>query len=295
MIKRILKFIVRLIYKPLLRIFFVMPFKRTIVEWGGYVIGTVKFLLKCKIPEPLERYRRTLGVETSPARFWHGWNVWHVRNKIWGNIYCEVPKYTSSLISIEGLEPVRRAQDSSGGFILLGLHYGPTIYIYSFKWLCDLDVRVMIGPASVTSLEENPPDDSSLWDCWRRTVYNEGNYFVTDRSMLSMVKHLKGGGGIFVMSDSHKVGAGFEVVDFLGASAKFSNFSFNLSLRNNVPIFFCVMKEDGRGGYVLAFEPAGEFLSAHEGVQKYASFLEENVRKCPYLWHAAMNRYSESE
>lgn len=202
--------------------------------------------------------------------------------RIFASCYFEAPRHLGKFITIKNFASLADSIDGKKGALFLGAHYGPTIasYLLSGK---GLDVSGLFGRDQRPFLTHVfkyglPRLMRKKWLFYANTL----KPLVARKNERQILKHLQRGGVAFILTDMPRTGAGGSVVEFLGRTARFNDFSFKMAARHDVPVYFFVF-DAVRGGYCLNLERVF-FETPEEGVQKYADFFQEKIVKDPSMW-----------
>jgi KDO2-lipid IV(A) lauroyltransferase len=87
-----------------------------------------------------------------------------------------------------------------------------------------------------------------------------------------------------------------KMVHFFGATTGFLHGPEDFSRQKGAPVFYLEMKRLKRGHYSMKFYPITENakdLPANELTQRYASLLEESIRKQPEDWMWSHKRWKK--
>ena len=75
-----------------------------------------------------------------------------------------------------------------------------------------------------------------------------------------------------------------QTVPFLGTGMTPHLFPFELSLKYQAPVFFCLFGEDAEKPYRFLIRPCGPFTTAADGFREYIAFVEKRILSCPFMW-----------
>lgn len=195
-----------------------------------------------------------------------------------------VPDILAGHTEIKGLQALKDAAGRGRGVILIGMHYGPMLYGYLFRGM-GIELRPFVSRQFVRVLRDGtehvlPYLRSPQYRFWEEIRES----LIPTRSERDVVRHVRSGGVVSMYIDFPIPRADGATVRFLGIPLRISLFPFRLSAAGSVPVFFYAFHRKGPGAYCLEILPAGDFTDPSEGARRYAAFMEEQVRSCPFMW-----------
>lgn len=223
--------------------------------------------------------KRTSHYLSVPAFFWA-----QSENIIWGILLYETDWAIKKHVEFENLEALRSAVDSGRGAIILGAHYGPSIFARLLKEK-DIDTKVLVSARTDRSFKNS----SRLGLPFLKTgmldfVSDDSRLFQSGKSEKQLVRYVKSGGAVFMMIDFPAYSIGGGTVDFLGEPFRFNTFAFKLARNHGVPVFFAFLVREGRDRLRLSMQPCGAYETPEEGLKMYAAALEPVIMHDPFNW-----------
>ncbi len=194
----------------------------------------------------------------------------------------EAPLDPAEYAAIDGLELLDESLRAGRGAILLGAHYGPSLYLHTLHGL-SVDAKVLVAPGRmeywdyVTAM-------GVTWLQRRMFAFLRSKSVTAGKEEKAMVSRLRTGGVVFMDIDNPGPRAEERTVPFLGVDIPPHYFAFELSLKYQSPVFFCLFEKDSQRPYRFRIVPCGAFSSPQEGFRKYAKFVEKSIFSCPFMW-----------
>jgi|GEM_PF-4983333 len=269
-----------LIIKSISLAYRTVPFKKTFLSVAGHAAGAAYVAAHIARLGRLEAYRKGVAPETGLFRFALKYYSTYARIYLLSHLIYDDTGSLGSYVSVEGSDAVKRAMQEGRGVIILGCHYGPPVMMPVLRELCGIPVRVVTGERvhfNVTAALK------PLLTPKMRYISPE-EVFRAGKDTAKVIRHLHGGGALYILNDLNSSGPGVTAVDFLGRKINFSNFPFKASLKYSVPLFFTILRDDGPEHYNLEFIPFDDSLGVEGGLKSYMSLVASQIKTSPYKW-----------
>ncbi|MCK4267467.1 MAG: hypothetical protein KAX16_01440 [Actinomycetia bacterium] len=260
------------------------PFRRAIIDLFGYLQAWRSFKIKRHHLGTIETLRRGTGSALPASLFALKYFIQRGKDNAWAVAFSEAFGSLEKYLIIENKEQLVQAVSLNKGALLLGAHYGPPIYTNILERL-GFDLRTLVSEENYRALK-NPRRTGALSSAKSVSFLRDTHRLsIAGKSEKGLIRHLKGGGVVNVLLDSGTIQKTAGVaVDFLGKSTRFSYFPFKVSIKYDVPVFFCFFAPAAKGGYRLRLIRVDGFSDPEEGVSKYVSFLESQIKVNPFMW-----------
>ena len=259
-----------------------MPCKRLLNGAAGIVMGVLSMFLHTGQWKAIAQFARSIGSRHGRLLFIVNYFIQKEKDLAWELSGYEAPLDPAAYTTITGKEPLEQAVVAGRGAILLGAHYGPSLYLHTLHALT-VNVKVLVDPWRL-----------EYWDHFedlgaarlRRKMF----FFLKSVSLAAgkqekaLISHLRAGGAVFMDIDNPGPRTEDRTVPFLGADIPPHYFPFELSMKYQAPVFFCLFEKDSQRPYRFSIVPCGPFSSAEEGFRKYAGFVEKRILSCPFMW-----------
>ena len=259
-----------------------LPCKKLAIESVGFVTGFLSMFRHAGQWDEIGRFADLAGSGHSKRQFIASYFIQKGKDLAWELSGYEAPLDPAAYTTITGKEPLEQALAAGRGAILLGAHYGPSLYLHTLHALT-LNVKVLVDPWRL-----------EYWDHFedlgatrlRRKMF----FFLKSVSLAAgkqekaLISHLRAGGAVFMDIDNPGPRTEERTVPFLGVDIPPHYFPFELSLKYQAPVFFCLFEKDSQRPYRFSIVPCGSFLSPQEGFRKYAEFVEKRILSCPFMW-----------
>ncbi len=259
-----------------------VPCRGPLIEVVGIVMGSISMFLHTGQWKMIGQFSHRVGRNQRRWLFIVKYFIQKGKDLAWEVSGYEGPLDPAEYASIEGKELLDESLRAGRGAILLGAHYGPSLYLHTLH--CgSIDAKVLVAPGRVEYWDRFATLGAK-WLQRRMFAFLGSKSLVAGREEKALVSHLRAGGAAFMDIDNPGPRAEGRTVRFLGIDISPHYFPFELALRYRSPVFFCLFEKDSRKPYRFRIVPCGSFSSALEGFRKYAAFLEERVRSCPFMW-----------
>ncbi len=188
------------------------------------------------------------------------------------------PERLLAMVHVEGWSDLARAQARGRGVVLASAHFGPVVLCGQILAARGLDISVLV--------ESKAGELGRLVDRARAAM---GIKTIETRSAVAIVRALRRGGVVGILSDRALTGVG-ERVTFFGRPALLPSAHVALALRTGaalVPAF--ALREEGRFhariGPELELARTGDRdADVRDGVRRWAAVLQEHVARAPEQW-----------
>lgn len=184
-----------------------------------------------------------------------------------------------------GMEHVRPTLAAGRGGILVLSHAG--------NWDMAANIALANGFALTTVMAPLGPGQVTRLIAWAR-VRNQLQVFTPDRAARGLVRALRGGRFVALLSDVSQ-GGPTVAVPYRGGLVPFSTVPAWLHLRTGAPLFPVVCCRE-RGGYVVRAYPAIVSAAGDDEravMRRVAAALEDGVRRHPEQWYPFGRVYAD--
>lgn len=202
---------------------------------------------------------------------------------VWSWLFFEAPRELQGAIKFQPQEEFIKQLRGESGCIVLGAHYGPTLYMHCLDGNSG-NVKAVISPEQITSWRYLLQHSSrQLQNHMLRYLSDAQRILDPHKSQKELLKHLKHGGIVLMHCDYPGPGEINQSQRFFGAPFRPHTFPFRIALSHGVRVFFACF-EKNKTGYRLQLEPCENFSSPEEGYDKYLRFVENRIRRFPFMW-----------
>lgn len=257
------------------------PYKVLVIEIVSVFVGIFVMWRRLGQQQEISAFAKYIGSRIPGRLFYLKYYFQQVRDKLWEIAYFEATESLKKYFLIEGTQELYRALKEGKGAILVGPHYGPTLYSFQFRQM-NIDFKIASVKIFFNKLNELSKLGIKFSNHKLIHILSE----TATSSEKELVRHLKEKqGAIVIHADVMQKGnRGCVDVNMFGHWIKFSYFPFKLALKYDTPVFFFSFKKISKGGYSLNFVPIDSFSTPEEGVYKFASCLEAQLKLNPYPW-----------
>ena len=261
-----------------------VPFKAFLLSILGTVIGLFFMLLRISQWRAIKRFARHTGSPLPSLLYIVKYFVQQGKDGVWGYVFCEAPSVLDQYVTTHNVEALNHAHTKGKGIILLGAHYGPTLYLYML-YRMHFNVKALLDKGFVMHLHNV---DTLVVKPFRSKkvmfLNDSGVVIVSHEQEKHLVDHVKKGGLVVMHIDLPAPGKKNETTPFFGLAICPHVFPFRLALKYDIPVFFCLFNNIKGGGYLLDFIRSGEFFTPEEGFREYIACLEAHINKYPFMW-----------
>ncbi|MDA8434239.1 MAG: hypothetical protein M0Z60_14940 [Nitrospiraceae bacterium] len=259
-----------------------LPARTLVIEGIGSMAGVLSMFLHAGQWGPIGRFAGHIGYERTKRRFILRYFLRKGKDLAWELSGYELPLDPTDYAAIEGSELLEQSLRAGKGAILIGAHYGPSLYLHTLHSL-SADVRVLVAPGRL-----------DYWDRFeslgaarlqrRMFSFLQSRSLAAGKEERSLLSHLRAGGAVFMDIDTPGPRKEEQTVPFLGARMAPHLFPFELSLKYRSPVFFCLFEEDRKRPYRFRICPCSPFSAASDGFREYIAFVEKKILSCPFMW-----------
>lgn len=226
------------------------------------------------------------GVAQKPKSFVRSYFFEQAKRDVWSALFYDAADSLEKYIAVDNQQSVLRAVADGRGALLLGAHFGPSVYTFVMRKsgiaarpLIDADNYQSALRSSGQCLERLQTKKMSFWR-------NELDPFLSSKSEKALIAYVRAGGVATIQNDYPKKTPGGPTTSFFGRPIRFNYFAFKVSLHYTVPIFFYIFEKAERGrGFRLTFTPCPPFSTIEAGLDQYSAFLEYKISNCPFMWY----------
>jgi lauroyl/myristoyl acyltransferase len=262
----------------------IMPFEAFFLNSLGLVLGLSLMVLRIGHWGEIIRFARHIENHQPDHIFLMKYFAQQGKDGVWGYAYCEAPAVLEQYVTTGNAEALRNALSAGKGAIVIGAHYGPTLYTYLF-YRMHFNVKALLAKEYVMSLQ-------NAGTLVPRPFRNKKIMFMNDSGVVLIsreeekhfVSHVRKGGLVVTHLDFPGPTSKEKAIRFFGLSICPHVFPFRLALKYNIPVFFCLFRNMRHGGYQLDFIPSGHYATPEEGFKRYLSYLQGRIEENPFMW-----------
>lgn len=262
----------------------IVPFEAFFLNSLGIVSGLFLMVLRIRHWGKIIRFARHIGNHQPALIFLIKYFAQQGQDGVWGYVYCEAPSVLDQYVATGNAEALRNALMGGNGAIVIGAHYGPTLYEYLF-YRMHFNAKTLLAKEYIMTLRDagtlvlKPFRNKKIM-----FMNNSGVVLTSQEQEKHFVSHVKKGGLIATHLDFPGPASKEATVRFFGLSICPHVFPFRLALKYNIPVFFCLFRNMKHGGYRLDFIPSGEYATPEEGFKRYLSHLQDRIEEYPFMW-----------
>lgn len=262
----------------------IVPFKAFSLNSLGIVSGLFLMILRIGHWGKIIRFARHIGNRQPALIFLMKYFAQHGKDGVWGYVYCEAPSVLDQYVATGNAEALGNALMGGKGAIVIGAHYGPTLYTYLF-YRMHFNVKALLAREYIMTLRDAGTLVLKPFRSKKLMFMNDSGIVLTSHEQeRHFVSHVRKGGLIATHLDFPGPESRETAVRFFGLSIYPHVFLFRLALKYNIPVFFCLFKNIKHGGYRLDFIPGGEYATPEEGFKRYLSHLQGRIEEYPFMW-----------
>jgi len=262
----------------------IVPFEAFFLNSLGIVSGLLLMILRVGQWREIIRFARHIGNHQPALIFLMKYFAQQGKDGVWGYAYCEAPSVLDQYVTIGNAEALRNALAGGKGAIVIGAHYGPTLYTYLF-YRMHFNMKALLAKEYIMTLRDAGTLVLKPFRSKKIMFMNDsGMVLISQEQERHFVSHVKKGGLIATHLDFPGPESKETAVRFFGLSICPHVFLFRLALKYNIPVFFCPFKNMKHEGYRLDFIPSGEYTTPEEGFKIYLSHLQARIEEYPFMW-----------
>ena len=261
----------------------VTPFRIFFIKILGLIKG---FATLCvRVPEwpKITRFARHIGRPESAVLIVLKYYLQKGIDQIWESVLYEIPSLKKYII-VENKDLLDKSMKRGNGTIILGAHYGPGLYLYTFsgivrdiKGLVDLSTCIRREDAIKLGLR---PLISKMY-----LFHTEAGRSLPARSKeKTLVSHIRNNGVVLMHIDGSGPNRAEGTLTFFGRALSIQSFPFKLALKYDCTVLFCSFVKDTAGAYRLRLVASPQFTTPAEGFSHYLDFLRSQIQSYPFMW-----------
>lgn len=260
-----------------------VPFRILVIRFLCLLSGTALIIIRVRSWPVIARTRSITGVSLPAWRYVTSYYMQRAQDILWSWLFFEAPRELQGAIKFQCQGEFLKPLQSASGCIVLGAHYGPNLYMHCLDGNLG-NVKAVISPEQITSWRSLLQHSyGPLQSYMLRYLSDSQRILDPHKSLKELLKHLKHGGITLMHCDYPGPGKASGNHRFFGIPFQPHTFPFRLSLSHGIRIFFACFEKD-KTGYRLQLELCENFSSPEEGYDKYLRFVENRIRRFPFMW-----------